>query len=79
MDLLAVKDAAISSLKPATTEIMKWFRADFTVEEKPDCSPVTIADKNAEEILRKKLSKDFPGFGIIGEEFGNENPDPEYT
>lgn len=79
MDLLAVKDAALSCLQPATAEIMKWFRADLTVQQKADSSPVTIADKNAEEILRKKISAKFPGFGIIGEEFGNENPAAEWT
>lgn len=79
MDLLAVKDAALSYLDPVTSEIMKWFRADFKVEEKADRSPVTIADKNAEEILRRKISADFPGFGIIGEEFGNENDSAEWA
>lgn len=79
MELLSVKDIALTCLKPATEEIMKWFRADFAVEKKADSSPVTIADKNAETILRKNLSKAFPGFGVIGEEFGNENPDAEWT
>ncbi len=79
MDLLEIKNAALSCLKPAETEILKWFRTDFSVETKSDQSPVTIADKNAEEILRKKLSGKFPGFGIIGEEFGNENSSAEWV
>ena len=37
-----------------------------------DKSPVTIADKNTEEIIRNRVSKDFPNHGIIGEEFGVE-------
>lgn len=79
MDLLAVKDAAVSYLKPVSREIMRWFRADFQVEKKADLSPVTIADKRAEEMLRKRISRDFPGFGIIGEEFGNENASAEWA
>lgn len=79
MDLLAAKDTALSYLKPVTTEILKLFRTDITVHEKADHSPVTIADRNAEEMLRKKIAQDFPGFGIIGEEFGSENPSAEWA
>lgn len=79
MDLLEAKDAALSWLEPATEEIMQWFQGDFTVEAKPDQSPVTIADKNAEEILRRKISRAFPDHGIIGEEFGNVNADAEWV
>lgn len=79
MDLLEAKDAALSYLKPATKEVLKWFRADFKVERKTDQSPVTIADKNTEEILRKRIGRDFPGHGIIGEEFGNERSAAEWV
>jgi len=79
MDLIAARDAALSYLKPASREILKWFRAEYRVEEKADKSPVTIADKNAEEILRRRIMADFPHCGIIGEEFGNENPTAEWT
>ena len=79
MDLIEAKDSALSFMVPAKKEIMKWFRQDFKVEKKPDLSPVTIADRKAEEILRTKISKAFPGTGIIGEEFGNENADAEWV
>jgi histidinol phosphatase-like enzyme (inositol monophosphatase family) len=79
MDLLAAKDTALSYIKPVSKEIMKWFRTDFKVHEKSDNSPVTIADRNAEQILRKKIAADFPGCGIIGEEFGNEKPTAEWV
>lgn len=79
MDLLEAKDAALSYLKPAEKEVLKWFRADFTVHEKSDRTPVTIADKNTEELLRKKISRDFPRHGIIGEEFGNERASAEWV
>ncbi len=79
MDLLKVKDQALSFMKPATSEVLKWYRGQLKVDLKSDSSPVTIADRNAEEILRKKLSKHFPGHGIIGEEFGNHNADAEWV
>ena len=71
MDLLKVKDKALSFMKPANREVLSWFRGQYKIELKSDSSPVTIADRNAEEILRKKLAKHYPEHGIIGEEFGN--------
>jgi len=59
-------------------EILKYFRTDFSVDTKSDNSPVTIADKNAEEIIRKEIETKFPSHGIIGEEFGEINKDAEY-
>jgi myo-inositol-1(or 4)-monophosphatase len=79
MDLLKIKDQALSFMKPAKVEILKWYRGEYQVDLKSDASPVTIADRNAEEILRKKISKYFPKHGIIGEEFGNHNADAEWV
>jgi myo-inositol-1(or 4)-monophosphatase len=49
------------------------------VETKSDASPVTIADRGAEELMRGLIEKRFPDHGIIGEEFGNKNADAEWT
>lgn len=78
-DLLAAKEAALSWLKPATREILNWFEKEFTVQQKADQSPVTIADQKAEEILRTKIHRYFPDHGIIGEEFGEENASKEWV
>lgn len=59
--------------------IKKYFRTPVTVESKSDSSPVTIADKLAEEKMREIITKVFPSHGIIGEEFGNKNTDAEYV
>lgn len=40
------------------------------VEKKEDQSPVTVADKEAEQWLRKQISQRFPNDTILGEEFG---------
>ena len=58
MDLLSAKDAALSYLKPVSKEILSLFQSDLTVQLKDDQSPVTIADKRAEEFLRKNNDKD---------------------
>ena len=79
MNLLEIKDVALSMMKPAKAEVLKWYRGEFSVDLKDDQSPVTIADRNAEEILRKKISQHFPDHGIIGEEFGSHNPDAEWV
>ena len=53
--------------------ILPHFRdaASLRVEMKADNSPVTIADRSAEEALRKLMDLHTPGYGIIGEEFGS--------
>jgi histidinol phosphatase-like enzyme (inositol monophosphatase family) len=51
----------------------------LTVETKADASPVTLADKGAEDLLRQLIAKKFPKHGIIGEEFGTENADAEFV
>jgi histidinol-phosphatase len=58
--------------------IGSYFRTDIKIDSKKDNSPVTIADKNAEDLMRKEIMNAFPDHGIIGEEFGNFNEDAEY-
>ena len=69
---------ALKAAELAQENIMKYFQASVGVEWKKDNTPVTIADKSTEEIARKFWEKETPGFGVIGEEFGIENPDAEY-
>jgi len=79
LDLIKAKDDALGYLDTSRDEVMKWFRQDFEVREKSDKSPVTIADQNAEILLREQIHRDYPGHGIIGEEFGTENGDAEWV
>jgi len=58
--------------------IRNYFRADINIESKADDSPVTIADRKAEEVMREEIMKTYPEHGIIGEEFGNCNESAEY-
>lgn len=43
---------------------------DLDIETKPDNTPVTDADRSAEEILRGQLSRTRPRDAVVGEEFG---------
>ncbi|MDP3829874.1 MAG: histidinol-phosphatase [Ignavibacteriaceae bacterium] len=58
--------------------IKNYFRTKVSVDSKSDDSPVTIADKKAEEIMREMIMKTFPEHGIIGEEFGMYQTEAEY-
>jgi len=44
----------------------------LTVELKSDHSPVTIADRSAEQLLRERIGHHFPHDAILGEEFGEQ-------
>ncbi len=52
---------------------------DLKIETKDDATPVTIADRGAEELMRQRIKEKFPTHGIIGEEHGNENEDAEFV
>jgi histidinol-phosphatase len=52
---------------------LKRYQAiDLAISTKPDNTPVTDADKSAEEAIRALLHAHRPDDGIVGEEFGNE-------
>jgi len=53
---------------------LKHYRSRLTVETKADGSPVTIADRAAEEAARAWVRANFPEDGILGEELGEERP-----
>lgn len=65
-------ETAIAASVAAAQLAMRYFDGTFTVERKADESPVTIADREAETLLRQTLSAAFPGDGFLGEEHGEE-------
>ncbi len=66
-------------LAEASGKIIKsYFRQKIRIDSKKDASPVTIADKKSEEIMRSEIMKHFPDHGIVGEEFGNHNENAEF-
>ena len=73
-------DFAVKAAIEAGGVTMRYFRSpSLAVEAKPDKSPVTRADKEAEELLREHIAREFPNDGIVGEEFGVQDGSSEYT
>lgn len=66
-ELLAIAKRAATVARDV---IMPLWDRDLTVELKDDRTPVTAADRGAEEAMRAFLERECPGHGILGEEFG---------
>jgi len=49
-----------------------YYESTFEIEHKADSSPVTIADKSAEKLIREAVTAAFPTDGFLGEEFGDQ-------
>jgi inositol-phosphate phosphatase/L-galactose 1-phosphate phosphatase/histidinol-phosphatase len=70
---------AIDLADAAGAVIRPYFRQPLAVDDKPDLSPVTIADRAAEAAMRHLIAERLPSHGIIGEEFGTEREEAEFT
>lgn len=63
-------DFALDAAWQAGKITLEYFQTGTAVERKADASPVTLADRRAEEKLRERIQHQFPEHGILGEEFG---------
>lgn len=83
MSVTAPAEACVAlahTLADAAAKItLPYFRANLTIEDKSDDSPVTRADRETEAALRKLINEAFPSHGIIGEEYGAENEGAEFV
>ena len=61
-------NAAIEAGVKAIEGILKIYNTDFSVEIKDDNSPVTMADKNADKVIRGYLHEKFPDYAFLTEE-----------
>ena len=61
---------AIDAAHEAGRLALAYFDQPLTVEWKENATPVTVADREAEELLRTRLLSHFPQDGFLGEEFG---------
>lgn len=60
--------------------ILPHFESPLTVETKADHTPVTRADREAEQAMRGLIEQEFPDHAIYGEEFGVRSPSgTQYT
>ena len=63
----------------AALVIKNYFRKPINIDDKQDDSPVTIADKKSEAVIRKIIEKNFPTHGIIGEEYGSTRENADFV
>jgi histidinol phosphatase-like enzyme (inositol monophosphatase family) len=70
---------ALQLADAAGAVVRRYYRAPLTVESKADASPVTVADREAEETLRAMIRASYPEHGIEGEEFPGERLDAEFV
>ncbi|MBQ7244183.1 MAG: 3'(2'),5'-bisphosphate nucleotidase CysQ [Bacilli bacterium] len=61
-------ETALRAVKEAEKAILEVYGTSFDVEIKEDNSPVTMADKKADDIIRRILSEAFPEDGFLTEE-----------
>lgn len=57
----------------------RYFRTPISVDTKTDESPVTIADRESEAVMRDLIGRNWPGHGILGEEHGSTALDAEWV
>ncbi len=71
----------VAQLAEQSGDFIRPFFGDhaLAIDVKSDASPVTAADRGAEELLRSLILQQFPTHGIIGEEFGTERADAEFV
>ena len=75
----ALLQAAREISATAAGKPLEHFRSGFSVEQKADDSPVTIADRGTEALLRAAIAERFPDHGIFGEEYGSEGLEREFV
>lgn len=71
-------DVATMLADTARTVVRPWFRRGVDVQSKKDESPVTVADRSAERVMRAILAERVPDHGVFGEEFGQDNAGADY-
>jgi len=69
---------ALQAAKAARELILSYYNGEFDIEIKADQTPVTVADRGAEQVIRETIGRAYPEHGIFGEEYGAENKDTEY-
>ena len=72
LDETALARLFVNSASAAGARIMSHYGALETVGRKPDASPVTIADHEAEEIIKKMIEPKLPSVPILAEESAHD-------
>lgn len=71
---------ALDAAKNAEEILLSYYNADtLDVTLKPDETPVTRADTEAEKTIRETIKQSLPDHGFLGEEYGIEKGDSPYV
>ncbi len=70
VDLDKALEVAREAAQAADRVAMGYFRGELEVETKADESPVTVADRETERVIRDVIARHFPDHAIDGEEYG---------
>jgi histidinol phosphatase-like enzyme (inositol monophosphatase family) len=62
----------------STAVVRRYYLQGTAVELKGDHTPVTAADRRAEEVMRLLIAQRYPDHGILAEEHGMERPQARY-
>lgn len=71
-------DIAIEAAVVGGKRTLAYFNAGVVVQTKADDTPVTIADRQAEEAIRQVISRHYPDHSILGEEGGQTPGHDDY-
>lgn len=72
-ELSSLLNTALDAAYQAGKLTLGYFRTEnFRVETKENDSPVTVADRNAENRIRQIIRESFPDHTIVGEEHGED-------
>jgi len=71
-ELSDILDFAVEAAQLAGSFTLGHFHGGVPFELKTDNTPVSLADRGAEELLRRRIEAAFPDDGIVGEEFGEK-------
>jgi histidinol-phosphatase len=62
---------ALALADAADAVTLRWFRTtDLPVEAKPDDTPVSVADRESERVIRSMIEAEHPTHAVLGEEYG---------
>ncbi len=76
MNLQPYLDFTTSLAYRAGRITLGYFNTGIRPDFKADDTPVTAADRAAEEFIRGEIERTYPGHAIVGEEFGETLPSP---
>ncbi|ACB73570.1 histidinol-phosphate phosphatase [Opitutus terrae PB90-1] len=80
VDLTPYRDFMVDLARESGDLIRTFYgNPQLAVETKSDLSPVTLADRGAEELMRDRIRQNFPQHGVIGEEFGSDKTDADFV